>query len=187
MEKYDLNDLNTLINADEVHIKKLEELVQTSIHEEELLANKLVELEKDEDSSLGQRLADAVATFGGSWTFITAFGVFIFIWILSNILLLTNYKFDPYPFIFLNLVLSCLAALQAPVIMMSQNRQEDKDRRRARSDYMINLKSEMEIRGLHSKIDLLIAEEMKTLFKIQNSQLELLVKIQTTLDKKKDL
>ena len=176
-------ELSELIDSEDLHIKKLEELVQEAIREEHLLTNKLLELESEDGLSFSQRLADKVSSFGGSWNFIIFFGLFIFIWILLNVYWLKNQSFDPFPFILLNLILSCLAALQAPVIMMSQNRLEEKDRRRARSDYMINLKSEMEIRGLHSKIDLLIAEEMKTLFKVQQSQIEMLLKIQAKLDK----
>jgi uncharacterized membrane protein len=109
----------------------------------------------------------------------------VILWIGGNTVLLVWKPFDPYPFILLNLILSCVAALQAPVIMMSQNRQEDKDRQRARSDYMINLKAELEIRGLHRKIDLLIAEEMKTLFEIQKGQVDILIRIQEQLDQMK--
>ena len=177
-------DLNELIVSEELHIKRLEELVQQSLHDEKALTSKLLELESDSGLTLGQKLSDRVANFGGSWTFIITFGFFILIWISLNSFLFVKHIVDPYPYIFLNLILSCIAALQAPVIMMSQNRQEDKDRRRARSDYMINLKSEMEIRGLHRKIDLLLAEEMKTLFKVQQSQIEMLIKIQEKLDEK---
>ena len=179
-------DLNELIISEELHVKRLHELVQESIREEQMLTSKLLEIEGDEGILLSQKLSDKVASFGGSWTFIIAFGIFILVWIVANIYWFTNQKFDPYPFIFLNLILSCIAALQAPIIMMSQNRQEEKDRRRSRSDYVINLKAEMEIRGLHSKIDLLLAEEMKTLFKVQQSQIELLLKIQAKLDQAKE-
>jgi len=175
-------DINDLIASEELQIKKLEELVQASVTEEKMLTSKLLELEENTGLTVGQKLADKVADFGGSWTFIIAFGVFLLLWILVNVYWFFNRAFDPYPFIFLNLILSCLAALQAPIIMMSQNRQEDKDRIRARSDYMINLKSEMEIRSLHSKIDLLISEEMKTLFKVQQSEMELLLKIQAKVE-----
>ncbi|MEI6080589.1 MAG: DUF1003 domain-containing protein [bacterium] len=174
-------DINELIVSEDIQIKRLEELVQNAVKEEKMLTSKLIELEESTTLTLGQKLADKVANFGGSWVFISAFGVFLLIWILLNVYWLMNKAFDPYPFIFLNLILSCLAALQAPIIMMSQNRQEDKDRIRARSDYMINLKSEMEIRSLHSKIDLLISEEMKTLFQVQQSQMEILLNIQAKL------
>ncbi|MBU3741293.1 MAG: DUF1003 domain-containing protein [Candidatus Kapabacteria bacterium] len=110
---------------------------------------------EDGPTTVGQRLADHVAAFGGSWLFISAFFTFILLWMLTNVLLLAGHAFDPYPFILLNLILSCLAAVQAPIIMMSQNRQEEKDRQRARADYRVNLKAEVEIRLLHEKIDAL--------------------------------
>lgn len=118
--------------------------------------NALVEEEID-NRTFGQRVADSVASFGGSWTFIIWFFVIIIAWIGANVLLLMNKSFDPYPFILLNLILSCLASLQAPIIMMSQNRQEEKDRERAKKDYEINLKSEEEIRSLTKKIDRILA------------------------------
>lgn len=114
-----------------------------------------------EKESLGVRLADRVAEFGGSWTFIGIFGAVLVIWMLVNAFWLNNKGFDPYPFILLNLVLSCLAAIQAPVIMMSQNRQEDRDRLRARRDYYINLKAEEEVRSLHKKLDNFILSQKK--------------------------
>lgn len=124
--------------------------------------------------TVGQKVADQVAGFGGSWKFIILFGVFIMLWILANIYNLLNKGFDPYPFILLNLILSCLAALQAPVIMMSQNRQEEKDRERAKKDYMINLKSELEIRMLHEKLDHLIMHQQEELIEIQKVQIEMM-------------
>ena len=130
-------------------------------------------LDDDEpQSTVGQRIADKVAAFGGSWKFIVIFSAIIILWILGNALLLHNKSFDPYPFILLNLILSCLAALQAPVIMMSQNRQEEKDRQRAKNDYMINLKSELEIRMLHEKLDHLIIRQQEDIIEIQKTQLE---------------
>lgn len=176
-------DLESLISDEELHLKKLSELVAQSLKEEELLSSKLIELETDARLTFGQRLADKIAEFGGSWTFIISFFALLILWILINIYFLGSQPFDPYPFILLNLILSCIAALQAPVIMMSQNRQEDKDRRRSRSDYMVNLKAEMEVRGLHAKIDLLISEQMQHLFHIQQAQLDLLTKIEKRLDK----
>ena len=121
-----------------------------------------------------QKLADSVATFGGSWKFIISFGLFILIWITINVAWFANKGYDPYPFILLNLILSCIAALQAPVIMMSQNRQEEKDRERAKKDYMINLKSELEIRMLHEKIDHLILHQQQELIEIQKVQIEMM-------------
>jgi uncharacterized membrane protein len=113
--------------------------------------------EEIDNRTFGERLADNVADFGGSWTFIICFFIVIVLWISANAFLLMNKGFDPYPFILLNLILSCLASLQAPIIMMSQNRQEDKDRERAKKDYEINMKSEMEIRALNKKLDKIIA------------------------------
>lgn len=122
------------------------------------LAREILAAEEEVDNrTYGERLADKVADFGGSWTFIISFIVFMAIWIAVNVVVLTSKAFDPYPFILLNLILSCLASLQAPIIMMSQNRQEDKDRERARKDFEINMKSEMEIRALNRKLDKIIA------------------------------
>jgi uncharacterized membrane protein len=155
--------------------------VQQSIEEEKLLSEKLLEFE-DKNPPFTSRLADKVAIFGGSWKFIISFGVFMFIWIIINVYLLKK-SFDPYPFILLNLLLSTIAALQAPVIMMSQNRKEEKDRQRAVNDYMINLKSEIEVRNLHGKIDLLMTEQMKTLFEIQKTQVDLMEDIKAIVKK----
>ena len=134
--------------------------------------------------TFGQRIADKVASFGGSWTFIISFGVFIAIWICINVFWLVTKSFDPYPFILLNLILSCLAALQAPVIMMSQNRQEEKDRERAKKDYMINLKSELEIRTLHDKIDHFIIDQQQELLELQKVQIEMMNDIIKKLEKR---
>jgi uncharacterized membrane protein len=111
--------------------------------------------------------------------------VFIFIWISINLYWLVNKGFDPYPFILLNLILSCLAALQAPVIMMSQNRQEEKDRDRSKNDYMINLKSELEIRTLHEKIDHFIMDQQQELFELQRIQIEMMNDILKQVEKNK--
>ncbi len=135
---------------------------------------------KDEDegnSTFGQRIADKVAAFGGSWTFIILFMMIIVVWININIFVFNDKGFDPYPFILLNLILSCLAALQAPVIMMSQNRQEEKDRSRAQNDYQINLKAETEITQLHSKIDHLMLNYGQRMFEIQQIQIEMMEQI----------
>jgi uncharacterized membrane protein len=142
--------------------------------------------QENSNLSTGQKMADRVAVFGGSWTFILSFGFFLFIWIVLNTAFLMNKGFDPYPFIFLNLILSCIAALQAPIIMMSQNRQEEKDRERSKLDYMINLKSELEIRTLHEKIDHLIIHQQRDLFEIQQIQIEIMKDIAQSIrnDKK---
>lgn len=135
-------------------------------------------------ATFGQRVADKVADFGGSWTFILSFLAFLLGWIGLNAFIFLNKGFDPYPFILLNLILSCIAALQAPVIMMSQNRQEEKDRERAKNDYMVNLKSEMEIRMLHEKIDHLILHQEQTLIEIQQVQIDMMNDILKRIEKK---
>jgi uncharacterized membrane protein len=128
----------------------------------------------DENATFGERMADRVASFGGSWTFILLFAVILTLWMGLNSLWLANQPFDPYPFILLNLVLSSIAAIQAPVIMMSQHRQETKDRLRAENDYRINLKAELEIRQLHEKIDHQLAHQWEKLAEMQQIQIELL-------------
>src|SRR5262249_3039139 len=122
--------------------------------------------------SLGERLSDHLASFGGSWTFIILFGVWLAIWILFNQTVPTRDQFDPYPYILLNLILSCLAAIQAPIIMMSQKRLEAKDRLRSESDYRVNLKAELEIRHLHEKMDHLILRQWQRLDETQQMQRE---------------
>ena len=129
----------------------------------------------DERLTFGERLADRVAAFGGSWTFIIIFLAAIAVWMLRNAE--TAVPFDPYPFILLNLVLSCVAALQAPIIMMSQNRQAAKDRLDAQHDYEVNLKAEMEIMALHLKLDELREQQWATLMSVQERQLELLQRL----------
>ncbi|MBO0591140.1 DUF1003 domain-containing protein [Cellulophaga sp. E16_2] len=164
-------------------LSSLENDVLETIANNEMITTKST-AEDSADYSVGQRLADRVAAFGGSWKFIIIFGLFIAIWITSNIVFLLNKGFDPYPFILLNLILSCLAALQAPVIMMSQNRQEEKDRERSQQDYMINLKAELEIRTLHEKIDHLIIHQQQELLTIQQVQVEMLEDIMKQLNLK---
>tara|TARA_R110000868_G_scaffold34421_1_gene124330 strand:+ start:32087 stop:32794 length:708 start_codon:yes stop_codon:yes gene_type:complete len=165
-------------------LTELENDVLKTIQDEEIITTKDIRGDEESDYSIGQRLADKVATFGGSWKFIIIFALFILVWISSNIIFLFNKGFDPYPFILLNLILSCLAALQAPVIMMSQNRQEEKDRERAQKDYMVNLKAELEIRTLHEKIDHLIIHQQQELLTIQQVQVEMLEDIMKQLNLK---
>lgn len=130
--------------------------------------------EIEQKSTFGERTADKVAEFGGSWIFILSFLAVLIIWITINVVGLSAQPFDPYPFILLNLVLSCVAALQAPVIMMSQRRQETKDRVRGENDYRVNLKAELEIRQLHEKIDHQLAHQWQKLTELQQIQIELL-------------
>ncbi len=124
--------------------------------------------------TFGERVADGVARFGGSWRFIGGFGVFLALWVIGNVWLLRAHTFDPYPFIFLNLLLSMLAALQAPVIMMSQNRQAARDRIAAEHDYAVNLKAELEIMALHDKLDQLRVEQLEKILAAQSEQIVLL-------------
>jgi uncharacterized membrane protein len=167
--------LEKMLHTEDQHLKKLHGLVSAALKEEELIVKNLRQ-QSSEQSTTGQRIADQVATFGGSWTFIISFGVVLAAWIGANVVMATK-AFDPYPFILLNLVLSTIAALQAPVIMMSQNRKEEKDRKRAENDYIINLKAEIEIRNLHQKINLLMEEQFQTLLDVQKYQVELLEEI----------
>ena len=178
-EKYISEYLSSQIDE----LTEMEKAVINSLTEKTTLTDK-VDGDEKQALTFGQRIADKVASFGGSWTFIISFGIFIFIWISMNVFWLVNKGFDPYPFILLNLILSCLAALQAPVIMMSQNRQEEKDRERAKKDYMINLKSELEIRTLHEKIDHLMIHQQQELLEIQKVQIEMMSDILKQVDKK---
>lgn len=152
----------------------LEEAVVESMRKHELLAEH-PEMVK-ENLTIGQRLSDQIASFGGSWAFILLFGGVLAIWILMNAAS-GGRAFDPYPFILLNLILSTIAALQAPVIMMSQNRQEHRDRIQAENDYKINLKAELEIRHLHEKMDYLLQKNSERMMEIQQIQLELMKEI----------
>ena len=133
-----------------------------------------IEKEFVSDFTFGEKVSDRIATFGGSWKFIFIFVSILFIWVGINSYFLLSRPFDPFPFILLNLILSCIAALQAPVIMMSQNRQEDRDRKRAEADYKINLKSEIELRQLHQKVDHLLVQQWERMVEIQEVQLEVL-------------
>ena len=143
------------------------------MHQHELIT-KNVETALEQKWTLGEKLADKIATFGGSWTFLICFAIFLGLWITINTVVLVTQPADPYPFILLNLILSCLAAIQAPVIMMSQNRQEAKDRLRSQNDYQINLKAELEIQHLHEKLDHLLMHQWERLAQIQEIQLDLL-------------
>jgi uncharacterized membrane protein len=165
-----------LVQEEIGELSKLETEVLESLRKSEILA-KNVETEIDETLTFGQRIADKFAAFGGSWTFIISFMFFIFLWMITNVFLLVSRSFDPYPFILLNLILSCLAALQAPVIMMSQHRQEARDRNRSEHDYQINLKAELEVRLLHEKLDHLIIHQVKRLLEIQQVQIEFMEEI----------
>ena len=169
-----------LLQRESKYIQKLNKIVEEAIKQERLIVSELPKPNED-TASFGQDISDKVAKFGGSWKFIISFIVILTLWIIINVVALTT-VFDPYPFILLNLLLSCIAALQAPVILMSQNRQDEKDRKRSENDYLINLKAELEIRNLHQKIDLLLAKQIKTLYESQAAQLDMLKEIKQKLD-----
>jgi uncharacterized membrane protein len=154
-------------------LSALDNEVIESLQQHEILSSDLSK-QFEKKLTFGERLSDHIAEFGGSWRFIILFGAVLFGWIILNAIFLLNRGFDPYPFILLNLVLSCLAAIQAPVIMMSQNRAEARDRLRGENDYKVNLKAELEIRHLHEKIDHLLRRQYNRLFEIQQIQVELL-------------
>lgn len=179
-ETISAKQLEDLLKTENEQLKKLHDIVSKAVDEEELLSTRLA-TPPSEKLSAGQRISDQIARFGGSWSFIISFLLILVAWIVYNTIA-ANKAFDPYPFILMNLVLSCIAALQAPIIMMSQNRTEEKDRQRAENDYMVNLKAEVEIRSLHAKIDLLIEEQLKTLYDFQVAQMEQLKNIQEELN-----
>ena len=176
-----IDDIDSLNKSQDEQIKKLHAIVEDAINEEALIIDNL----KHPDVELltkGQKLSDSVALFGGSWKFIILFAIILAVWIFYNSTVANNIRFDPYPFILMNLILSCIAALQAPIIMMSQNRQEEKDRKRAENDYLINLKAEIEIRNLHQKINLLMEEQLKKLMETQAIEIKLLQDLHTKMD-----
>ncbi len=180
MNKFRNRYIAKIIDEEKGSIEVLEEAVITSIRQNEIITvNPRVAAEK---VTFGERIADKVASFGGSWKFIISFFTILVIWILINGLYLMTKPFDPYPFILLNLVLSCLAAIQAPIIMMSQNRQETKDRIRSENDYEVNLKSEIEIRTLHEKVDHLLLDQWSKMMSIQQIQVEILEDIRKKVD-----
>ncbi len=156
-------------------LDELEKRVLSHIARDAHISRYAFDEDEDGGPTTGERIADRVASFGGSWTFILLFIGVLLAWCAINALLLTkDTAFDPYPFIFLNLLLSMLAALQAPIIMMSQNRQSHKDRANARHDYEVNLKAELDIMALHDKIDELGGQRLARLMQQQEEQLEIL-------------
>lgn len=162
-----------ILSEDSGELSSLQKDVVQSLKEQDLLARN-TNAEFDKNLTLGQRVADKVAEFGGSWKFIFIFTGTLIFWIIINSVKLMDNPFDPYPFILLNLVLSCLAAIQAPIIMMSQNRQAEKDRMQADHDYRTNLKAELEIRQLNWKVDQLLLHHWQRLLEIQQVQTELM-------------
>ncbi len=175
--------LTALIKDEKGQIAKIDSDVMNAIKNNSILSENIRD-DAESTLTIGQRMADKIATFGGSWAFIITFFSFIVVWIAINVWFITAKPFDPYPFILLNLILSCLAAIQAPIIMMSQNRQEQKDRQRSEHDYKINLKAELEIQLLNEKMDHLLVHQNKRLLEIQELQTDYLEDLMNELKKK---
>jgi uncharacterized membrane protein len=182
LNEYRNRDIQSTLELEVGTPSQLEKEVLEALHKNKLISDDVDET-IDETLTYGQRLADKIASFGGSWTFIIFFFCVLFGWIGLNLYFFSR-PFDPFPFILLNLILSCLAALQAPVIMMSQNRQEEKDRERSKHDYQVNLKAELEIRMLHEKMDHLILHQQQRLFEIQQIQLDMLKEIKDQINQR---
>ena len=176
LNKFRYDYLRSILEKEKGELTTLENGVIESLAEHETIS---AHTDQEYEASLdfGERLSDKIAAFGGSWRFLIIFGGILFAWVLLNSVFILSRPFDPYPFILLNLVLSCLAAVQAPIIMMSQNRQEAKDRLRGAHDYQINLKAELEIRHLHQKIDHLLMRQWERLVEIQELQFEIMEEI----------
>ncbi len=174
-----------LIEKEKGELAKIDQDVMDAIKNNSILSENIQD-EMETQLTVGQRIADKVASFGGSWAFISSFFLFIVVWMLINIFFLASHPFDPYPFILLNLILSCVAAIQAPIIMMSQNRQEQKDRIRAEHDYKINLKAELEIKLLSEKIDHLLIHQNEKLLAIQEVQTDYLDDLMKELKEMKE-
>lgn len=165
--------LTKLVEQERGELAKIDLDVMSAIRDNAILSENIQD-EIEAKLTFGQKLADKIAEFGGSWTFIIVFFSFLILWMITNVWILVTKPFDPFPFILLNLILSCLAAIQAPIIMMSQNRQEQKDRVRSEHDYKINLKAELEIKLLSEKIDHLLVHQNKKLLEIQEVQIDYL-------------
>jgi uncharacterized membrane protein len=177
-DRYRSRLIEELLSAEHGEVRALDRQVAASIAAHDTIALD-TDSDFDEKRTLGDRMADVVAAFGGSWNFISLFGVVLAVWMAGNVIAGGRAAFDPYPFILLNLVLSCIAAIQAPIIMMSQRRQESKDRLRSQSDYRVNLKAELEIRHLHEKLDHLLTHQWDRLAEIQQLQIEMLEEIRS--------
>ena len=186
LNRFRMNYIQNLLESEKGELTTLDHDVLESLQRHETLSSN-VDAEFDKDLTFGDKMADGLATFGGSWKFLIIFGTLLLVWIALNSIMLLKKPFDPYPFILLNLMLSCLAAVQAPVIMMSQNRQESKDRLRSQHDYRVNLKAELEIRQLHDKIDHLLSHQWERLVEIQQIQIDLLSELARRHDKDMDI
>lgn len=178
---YRLAHIKDTIQSDSKEMNRLNETVFNSIEKGHPVSQN-INHNTEKRLTVGQKTADAIAKFGGSWPFIFSFVVVLIAWITINTMTIFGKSFDPYPYILLNLVLSCLAAIQAPIIMMSQNRQAERDRLQTANDYQTNLKAEIEIRLLHQKLDHLLTNEWQHLIEIQTIQLSLLEELQKQVD-----
>lgn len=173
LNTYRVEFIKRILEKEKGELSEIEEEVIRSIKDHDTVA-KDINQEYEQRITVGERISDKLASFGGSWKFIISFVMVLLLWIALNSAGILAKLFDPYPFILLNLVLSCLAAIQAPIILMSQNRQDDKDRLRSDYDYRVNLKAELEIRHLHQKLDYFLTKEWQTLLEIQQIQVELM-------------
>jgi len=173
LSRYRTRHIQSLLSREKGELTELDKEVVDSLRSHDLLSSNVND-ELADDLTFGEKLADRIATFGGSWSFLICFSIFLAIWIGINSVVLWWRPVDPYPYILLNLLLSCLASVQAPLILMSQNRQESRDRLRAQNDYQVNLKAELEIRHLHEKMDHLLSHQWERLVEIQEVQIELL-------------
>lgn len=169
LQRVRFRQIQELMEDERGGLTSLEERVFDSLNRHEVISRNINEAYKSQNS-FGERLSDRIAKFGGSWTFLISFFLFIFAWITLNGFLPGALQFDQYPYILLNLILSCLAAIQAPIIMMSQNRRENKDRIRNEHDYLINMKAELEVRQLHLSIDQLFRHQRHKLREMQVTQ-----------------
>lgn len=174
LDEYRGRYVSELLRSERGELTQLETEVVQSLADHETLAENIEAEYAAGHRTFGERLSDQLASFGGSWTFIVTFFLLLAGWMAFNVVAIEKDIFDPYPFILLNLVLSCLAAIQAPIIMMSQNRQEAKDRLRSENDYRVNLKAELEIRHLHEKVDHILTRQWERLAEIQQIQLEIM-------------
>ncbi len=172
-DAYRIKYIKAVMEEEKGELRNLESDVVRSIRENEIITSN-INASLSEKLTIGERISDEVARFGGSWAFIITFFSILVLWIALNSIIMLRHPFDPYPFILLNLILSCIAAIQAPIIMMSQNRQEKKDRLRSENDYKVNLKSELEIRTLHEKVDHLLLVQWSKLMEVQDLQIEIL-------------
>lgn len=178
--------LQQLLEIQNTHSKMMHQIVIDALQEQETLVKRLYEEENNVSRTFGEKITDAIASFGGSWKFIIMFFILLSAWMFYNTEFVDSQTFDPYPFILLNLVLSCLAAIQAPVILMSQNRKEERENIRAKEEYHVNLRSELKNRAIDQKLDLFINEQFKQLIDVQKVQIKQLDDLEDILTEIKE-